>query len=947
ALQKPANPDSKALGWLGLSVSAVPPPGTGVVSVAPNGPAAQAALQQAILFNPVHRRVHKEGNLMRAMSVRHAVLAIAAISCAAAIDFPAFAIDVPPPLLAMPAPLNPALQKPANPRDVASRVAALLPGSTVAFTVLRDGTSRTLSARIGTQEERQEAATKNSAPAVTVAANASSAVTPQCKDLFYRGMDQAKAGNHREAIRLYGELLKQCPQTCPAMNNTGSSYNAIGDSSHARLWFDAAVRCDPNNQHYKTNAAATPAPPPQTKSQTQAATPPVKQPTSLPQPPPQPPRIATQTSPNAAITPQQPRTPPQGAVTTAPPTVAPAQPNAVGARILTPFTGYKMQDTCGQANLKLAGAPWRSEDNGATGPAETSRLGQYQALLRHTMQGLRLLYGTMTAVEERNFDAFWAPFFDHPTQAGLDYFEKIAPLLDEMVEKLATLDGTLPEFGEALQSALITDADPTSGAVGLADTLYRQVKAERGKLDVIAKKIEALGNPPNPLAAKCRAQRLHRKAIGASSTISFFDLAQNAAWLSVMFRDQTDYQFGSSTSQPLKFSRTFKSVSGDTITFLEVAEGFDKKTCGLAERQPARSEYFPFQKRLELRFDPSHSRIIEASGRVDVHACVFLRDLNPQVYNAADKIYGISEENIVRTIDFRVSDIPVTAVKYSSSNPTWGWEAYFNFAPQDFPRHVVSWSGTNDESYFFKRGRQPTAFKKIDIEIAEKFGSRATGPGANIVRADGMTMQAWWSRQTAGDQLHPTLTQLGPQQNITGQQNLNTGHSAVSNQPDPATDPKLIAEAIADHVALANQIRNNAARWAADAAKETDKDRKAELLKRAQETNANAQAEEDIANSLRTGVIVHTRTDWDNAQHQALVNNIKTEVATFDVENKLLRNIPKFADMLAGANGVSEREAINKQISEAIKSPDRAKQLGAIYNDLKDKVVDQGARQMA
>lgn len=52
---------------------------------------------------------------MRAMSVRHAVLAIATIACAAAIDFPAFAIDVPPLLPTIPAPLNLAPHNPAKP----------------------------------------------------------------------------------------------------------------------------------------------------------------------------------------------------------------------------------------------------------------------------------------------------------------------------------------------------------------------------------------------------------------------------------------------------------------------------------------------------------------------------------------------------------------------------------------------------------------------------------------------------------------------------------------------------------------------------------------------------------------------------------------------------------------------------------------------------------------
>jgi hypothetical protein len=76
---------------------------------------------------------------------------------------------------------------------------------------------------------------------------------------------------------------------------------------------------------------------------------------------------------------------------------------------------------------------------------------------------------------------------------------------------------------------------------------------------------------------------------------------------------------------------------------------------------------------------------------------------------------------------------------------------------------------------------------------------------------------------------------------------------------DPENDPKVSAEAIAEHLALAGQIRRDADRWAADAAKETDPDRRKELQARATAMQANAQSEKDIAESLRTGTSNSTR----------------------------------------------------------------------------------------
>jgi hypothetical protein len=159
------------------------------------------------------------------------------------------------------------------------------------------------------------------------------------------------------------------------------------------------------------------------------------------------------------------------------------------------------------------GVPWGADGAPAGGAVEPAELGQYQGMLRHAMEGLRLLYGPLSQKEESSFNAFWAPFFDHPTKAALDYFKQITPLLDDMAVTLSNLDGMLPGMGEALQDTMLAGGDPTSGASRVATAQCQRLKAERARLDDISRKISALGNPPNPLAAKCAAHALHRKAI--------------------------------------------------------------------------------------------------------------------------------------------------------------------------------------------------------------------------------------------------------------------------------------------------------------------------------------------------------------------------------------------------------------------------------------------------
>jgi hypothetical protein len=105
------------------------------------------------------------------------------------------------------------------------------------------------------------------APATQQGPTAPAPAATQCNDLFFQAIERARSGDQRNAIRLYTELLKLCPRICPAMNNMGVAYNTLGDRNRAKVWFEAATRCDPKNPHYKANAAMTAAPqPPQVSS---------------------------------------------------------------------------------------------------------------------------------------------------------------------------------------------------------------------------------------------------------------------------------------------------------------------------------------------------------------------------------------------------------------------------------------------------------------------------------------------------------------------------------------------------------------------------------------------------------------------------------------------------------------------------------------------------------
>lgn len=684
-----------------------------------------------------------------------------------------------------------------------------------------------------------------------------------------------------------------------------------------------------------------------------------------------------------------------------------------GARVLTPFSGYAVADICNQVSARPSGVPWR-EGGAETGTVTAAQTGQYESMLRHTRQGLRLFYGTMTPEEENSFDAFWAPFFDHPTPAALDYFQKINPLLDEMAETLKNLEGLLPEFGEALQGTLITGADPSSGAPYVARATYESVKVERTKLEDLAKRIAALGNPPNPLAAKCAARARHRKAVVPAAPAGDFDELLGM-WQGVF-----------------KIDRSWMPVQDDKRDISQTKEEFYINQ----KRDPSMSEdeYYTLQERPEVFYFFKVTRPLTGNEEIEAlkakQAAQTLEDYglfyDPKtqlvtyyimvstwresgmqgafVIRGVRKKNGVYESyNIFRTDPVILAAFEPKNLSGSCSITPNGNELdismnYFKgtvsrtqgplqgFTPEDLERKkselstvdaaetaaLQAWNAATTQVERDRLHAQRTYLnqksflvKAWTLEIGEYLQNLEVSSFVYNVETPKYIEE--WNNGRAGGKVMPKdytycfvgrLNELFFENGDSAQvsEMIKKTSAATPQKPvqtkapvkvDPENDPKVIKEAIDQHMALAEQIRKDAARWAGDADKETNDDRKKELLKRAGEMRANAQAEQDVADSIRTGTLVHTRTEWDDQQHQALIGSIQKELAVFSAENKLIANIPKVGDMIAGAEGVQIREQIQQQISEAIKSPDAVQKLAAIYGGLQTKVINQGEQQMA
>jgi len=126
---------------------------------------------------------------------------------------------------------------------------------------------------------------------------------------------------------------------------------------------------------------------------------------------------------------------------------------------------------------------------------------------------LAYLMGDLSPRDQAKFDEKWSPFFRYPSDAATDYFQKLIPLLSDLIEKRNQLTSAVMAGNEAQKDA--DQARVSENAEALADALViaeRQagiVAVLEAELKALAADLQALGDPPNPLAQACKAMKKH------------------------------------------------------------------------------------------------------------------------------------------------------------------------------------------------------------------------------------------------------------------------------------------------------------------------------------------------------------------------------------------------------------------------------------------------------
>ncbi|MBP8984372.1 MAG: tetratricopeptide repeat protein [Syntrophobacterales bacterium] len=149
-----------------------------------------------------------------------------------------------------------------------------------------------------------------------------------------------------------------------------------------------------------------------------------------------------------------------------------------------------------------------SDPAGATRAIPLAELGFAQ-------EGLKALVGPLSAQEERAWSKKWQPFFDYPSPEILDYFRKLNPILSEVQVIRATVNQAAQDFDAAWAEAVIShavgDDDGAASALAQAARHSQVIRSAGARMVDVQKRVQSLGNPPDPIAAKAKAREWSRK----------------------------------------------------------------------------------------------------------------------------------------------------------------------------------------------------------------------------------------------------------------------------------------------------------------------------------------------------------------------------------------------------------------------------------------------------
>lgn len=549
---------------------------------------------------------------------------------------------------------------------------------------------------------------------------------------------------------------------------------------------------------------------------------------------------------------------------------------------------------------------------------------QYAGMITTAKEATRTLMGEMSEADAQRFENRWAAYYDFPSAEISDHFRAATPLLTEFLnirEAIATTSAAFDEaWSEAMLAAEYGSADGADAALAQADMLKDYLSSLEARGTQLSQGIQALGEAPNPVAAKEEAKSRHKSAIETIESLFVESPTLEGVW------------YGSSEYGE---DGWIKGIKGSPALFVTYAVG-----------DPATPRY------RALYLDAS-----DYDDKEDPHINIFgMNDGDSPDMPGLGQFFD--EKSLRHTYELKDED-DTYVISISADRLTDGTDSF------DYPPPVAL--DTVEAAYEKMRREQEAEraeFEAVESAPAETLeqtleqSAKRVGTHAALSlfeKAALSTLQdvrrhnEWtpafvraarqWLRERPFSEKSTlaqdrralsalVASQLGPQ---APQQEGAPMVAKAPEEPEEITKQVNgdVAQEEAERAAKVERvefhkqnmiiIQRNLDRDREDLAKETDPDRRAQLEFRVVAALADLQGEKDLVASIETGELVRTRSAFDDYAHAGFIANIRESQRQMEHFQRSSDALFKLAGMLPGDEGSEARAFVERHLTPEVR----------------------------
>ncbi|MBE1425774.1 hypothetical protein H4684_002432 [Desulfomicrobium macestii] len=545
---------------------------------------------------------------------------------------------------------------------------------------------------------------------------------------------------------------------------------------------------------------------------------------------------------------------------------------------------------------------------------------QWDGAVAAAMEGMRMVYGPMSEAEEESFRKTWGVLRQYPSPDAVDYLNKFNPLLGEFL----SLRGAVAEAGARLEEAVeeiawAAEADDPALAMN-AMTLARQhrntILSCQKRLDEIVAELVALGNPPDGKALMAEGQKQYKSAKDFLRAL-VEQPGPEGEWVGYIIYPKyfVGKDGGAIKHQPYHFliyshgePKKYSGIALDTGTYDDkeygYVEGIDLDTVDMLSGLEGDTINYTFT---DEDGEPWILHAQRYTGGPFPEFSEISQDLFEEARIKNDRIQAerLEAAKLIEDPEAQLKEILGAGIGHELNDSSIQ-EALAHYRMREsFHAAAVKWASMSEKLADSEEAR----LKQFDALIAG-------GAPQQVAEAGTAKQKPQEEKKEEAKEAQEPEVAIGPE---------DTPLHIVDDLP--AEDRRVIdQEAIDFHSANVAIIQRNMDRDIADITKETNPDRRHDLEMRVLNAKANLQSEQDRIETLKTGVIVHTRSEWDDFARSQFIQNIAADQRKMEKVDRAMKKALAMADTLPYDKAAQVRAIVAKGFSpEVMTATDTAK----------------------